>query len=68
MITISAVSFLATTANKPFSLMINHSDALMLLECSRWFLILLLTNGCGRPWSRNQTVWHPKPSKRNRVS
>ncbi len=46
MITISAVSFLATTANKPFSLMINQFDALMLLECSAVVsLILLLTNG-----------------------
>ena len=34
MITISAVSFLATTENKPFSLMINQFEALMIIECS----------------------------------
>lgn len=45
MITISAVSFLATTSNKPFSLMINQFDALMIIECSAVVsLILLIVN------------------------
>lgn len=34
MMTISAVSFLATTANKPISLMINQFEAQMQLECA----------------------------------
>ena len=34
MMTISAVSFLATTANKPVSLMINQFEAQMQLECA----------------------------------
>lgn len=42
MITISAVSFLATTANKPFSLMINQFDALMIVECSAVVSLILL--------------------------
>lgn len=45
MITISAVSFLSTTNNKPFSLMINQFEALMLMESAAVVtLILLLTN------------------------
>lgn len=32
--TISAVSFLASTANKPVSLMINQFEAQMQLECA----------------------------------
>lgn len=42
MITISAVSFLATTVNKPLSLMMNQFDALMLTECSAVISVLLL--------------------------
>ncbi len=42
MITISAVSFLATTTNKPFSLLINQFDALMVIECSAFVSIVLL--------------------------
>lgn len=34
MMTISAVSFLATTANKPVALMINQFEALLQLECA----------------------------------
>ena len=34
MMTISAVSFLASTANKPVSLMINQFEAQMQLECA----------------------------------
>ncbi|GHU78143.1 hypothetical protein AGMMS49992_28020 [Clostridia bacterium] len=46
MITISAISFLATTVNKPFSLMINQFEQLMIIECSAVVSILLLvTNG-----------------------
>lgn len=43
MITISAVSFLSTTANKQFSLMINQFEALMLLECSAVVSLVLLS-------------------------
>ena len=42
MITISAVAFLATTVNKPFSLMINQFDALMIVECSAVVSLILL--------------------------
>lgn len=42
MITISAVSFLATSANKPFALLINQFDALMVIECSAFVSVLLL--------------------------
>lgn len=42
MITISAVSFLATTENKPFSLMINQFEALMIIECSAVVSLILL--------------------------
>lgn len=45
MMTISAVSFLATTANKPVSLMINQFEAQMQLECAAVVsLMILLTN------------------------
>lgn len=42
MVTISAVSFLSTTANKPFSLMINQFEALMLTECAAVVSLVLL--------------------------
>lgn len=42
MVTISAVSFLATTATKPFSLMINQFDALMIIECSAVVSVVIL--------------------------
>ena len=42
MMTISAVSFLATTANKPISLMINQFEAQMQLECAAIVSILIL--------------------------
>ncbi len=42
MITISAVSFLATTANKPISLMINQFEAQMQLECAAVVSLLIL--------------------------
>ena len=45
MMTISAVSFLATTRNKPLSLMINQFEAQMQLECAAVVsLMILLTN------------------------
>lgn len=45
MMTISAVSFLATTRNKPVSLMINQFEAQMQLECAAVIsLMILLTN------------------------
>lgn len=45
MMTISAVSFLATTANKPVSLMINQFEAQMQLECAAVVsLMILFTN------------------------
>mgnify|MGYP003309606265 FL=1 len=45
MMTISAVSFLATTRNKPVSLMINQFEAQMQLECAAVVsLMILFTN------------------------
>ena len=45
MMTISAVSFLATTRNKPISLMINQFEAQMQLECAAVVsLMILATN------------------------
>lgn len=45
MMTISAVSFLANTGNKPISLMINQFEAQMQLECAAVVsLMILLTN------------------------
>lgn len=45
MMTISAVSFLATTANKPVALMINQFEAQMQLECAAVVsIMILLTN------------------------
>jgi len=45
MMTISAVSFLATTKNKPVSLMITQFEAQMQLECAAVIsLVILLTN------------------------
>lgn len=45
MMTISAVSFLATTRNKPVSLMINQFEAQMQLECAAVVsIMILLTN------------------------
>ncbi len=45
MMTISAVSFLANTSNKPVSLMINQFEAQMQLECAAVVsLMILLTN------------------------
>ena len=45
MMTISAVSFLATTRNKPMSLMITQFEAQMQLECAAVIsLMILLTN------------------------
>ena len=45
MMTISAVSFLATTRNKPISLMINQFEAQMQLECAAVVsLMILVTN------------------------
>lgn len=45
MMTISAVSFLATTNNKPISLMINQFEAQMQLECAAIVsLIILIVN------------------------
>ena len=43
MMTISAVSFLATTANKPVSLMINQFEAQMQLECAAVVSLMILT-------------------------
>lgn len=43
MMTISAVSFLATTANKPLSLMINQFEAQMQLECAAVVSLAILT-------------------------
>ena len=42
MVTISAVSFLATVANKPLSLMINQFEAQMMIECSAFVSVLIL--------------------------
>ena len=45
MMTISAVSFLATRNNKPFSLMINQFEAFNMMECAAVVaLIILLVN------------------------
>lgn len=58
MMTISAVSFLATTANKPISLMINQFEAQMQLECaavvSLMILIINLTIKGVAHWLRNK--------------
>lgn len=43
MMTISAVSFLATTANKPVSLMINQFESQMQLECAAVVSLAILT-------------------------
>ena len=43
MMTISAVAFLATTANKPVSLMINQFEAQMQLECAAVVSLMILT-------------------------
>lgn len=42
MMTISAVSFLATTANKPVALMINQFEAQMQLECAAVVSLMIL--------------------------
>ncbi|MBQ3791661.1 MAG: ABC transporter permease subunit, partial [Clostridia bacterium] len=42
MMTISAVSFLATAANKPLSLMINQFEAYNMLECAAVVALLIL--------------------------
>ncbi len=42
MMTISAVSFLATTSNKPVSLMINQFEAQMQLECAAVVSLMIL--------------------------
>ena len=42
MMTISAVSFLATTSNKPISLMINQFEAQMQLECAAVVSVAIL--------------------------
>ena len=42
MMTISAVSFLASTANKPVSLMINQFEAQMQLECAAVISLIIL--------------------------
>lgn len=42
MMTISAVSFLSTTANKPISLMINQFEAQMQLECAAVVSLMIL--------------------------
>lgn len=42
MITISAVSFLSTTSNKPVSLMINQFEAQMQLECAAVVSLMIL--------------------------
>ncbi|MBQ5711517.1 MAG: phosphonate ABC transporter permease, partial [Oscillospiraceae bacterium] len=42
MMTISAVSFLATTKNKPVSLMINQFEAQMQLECAAVISLMIL--------------------------
>lgn len=42
MMTISAVSFLATTANKPVSLMINQFEAQMQVECAAVVSLMIL--------------------------
>ena len=45
MMTISAISFLANTSNKPVALMINQFEAQMQLECAAVVsLMILLTN------------------------
>lgn len=43
MMTISAVSFLATTANKPVSLMINQFEAQMQMECAAVVSLMILS-------------------------
>ena len=43
MMTISAVSFLATTSNKPLSLMINQFEAQMQLECAAVVSLIILS-------------------------
>lgn len=43
MMTISAVSFLASTTNKPVSLMINQFEAQMQLECAAVVSLMILT-------------------------
>ena len=42
MITISAVSFLANTANKPVALMINQFEAQLQLECAAIVSLMIL--------------------------
>ena len=42
MMTISAVSFLANTSNKPVSLMINQFEAQMQLECAAVVSLMIL--------------------------
>lgn len=43
MMTISAVSFLATLENQPLSLMINKFEAQMMLECSAFVSLIILS-------------------------
>lgn len=47
MITISAVSFLANTSNKPVALMINQFEAQMQLECAAVVSLMILTANLG---------------------
>ena len=42
MMTISAVSFLATVANKPIALMITQFEGQMQLECASFVSIIIL--------------------------
>lgn len=65
MITISAVSFLATTKNKPFSLLINQFEALMIIECSAVVSLLLLIinilcKGCVYFIKKKYNIYLPK--------
>lgn len=68
MMTISAVSFLATTSNKPISLMINQFEAQAQLESAAVVSLLILIINIGTKWSVNKiqkTLPREKRSKKD---
>ncbi len=54
MMTISAVSFLASTRNKPISLMINQFEAQMQLECAAVVSLIILIVNIIMKWGMNK--------------
>ena len=50
MMTISAVSFLATVTNKPVALMITQFEGQMQLECAAFVSLVILVVNVGMKW------------------